>query len=308
MEIAVGVERSQWRGERSDAHLIEALGPGAMLFAVADGFGGSAKGVPSADSALGTLRDYLRRRRRLGAFARSASSAGLRSILLSALEHTNARLFSLGGSHDDFVGSGASLTALLVVGGHAFVAHVGDARAYLVRLGSAEMLTADDAIPVAEPAGGTAAPSSLVAMPRMRSLLWRSLGTQRKLEASIGHVELRSGDCLALCTDGVHRCFEDGELAALLPSDAAVSAADRVARILGIVRARGGLDDGTLLVARDIDGAPAENGSVATSRRARSRIAFLLLLLMLASFGAYALRIDDFNHHPAPLSARVEPR
>ena len=66
--------------------------------------------------------------------------------MLAALDHANARLYSQSGSHEDFVGSGTSLTVVLVVGHHAFVGHVGDARAYLLRLGRLELLTADDAM------------------------------------------------------------------------------------------------------------------------------------------------------------------
>jgi hypothetical protein len=146
-----------------------------------------------------------------GSFGRSASPSGLlRAILLAALDHANARLYAQSGSHEDFVGSGTSLTAVMLVGHQALVGHVGDARAYLLRLGRLDMLTSDDAM-FADTAV-TSAKNALPAKPRTRGLLWRSLGTQAKLEASIAHVELLAGDQLVLCTDGVHRCVDDDEL------------------------------------------------------------------------------------------------
>ena len=89
--------------------------------------------------ALGWVRDYLRRRQRLGAFSRHVSPSDLRSLLLGALDYANGRLYEQSGSHDDFVAGGTSLTAVLIAGHHALVAHVGDARAYLVRLGRLEL-------------------------------------------------------------------------------------------------------------------------------------------------------------------------
>ena len=147
MEVAVGSEVGLWQKHQSDAHLTEAIAPGVTFFGIADGFGEVARSVPTASLALSTVRDYLRRRQRLGAFgARAGSPGSVRALLLAALDHANARLFAQSGSHEDFVGSGASLTAVLIVGHHAFIAHVGDARAYLLRLGHLETLTADDAM------------------------------------------------------------------------------------------------------------------------------------------------------------------
>ena len=64
--------------------------------------------------ALGWVRDYLRRRQRLGAFARHVSPSDLRSLLLGALDYANGRLYEQSGSHDDFVAGGTSLTAVLI--------------------------------------------------------------------------------------------------------------------------------------------------------------------------------------------------
>jgi protein phosphatase len=300
VEVAFGSELGIWQKRQSDAHLADAIAPSVTLFGIADGFGELGRGAGIAPVALATLRDYLRRRQRLGSFGRSASPSALRAVLLAALDHANARLYALSGSHEDFVGSGASLTAVLVVGHHAFVGHVGDARAYLLRLGRLELLTADDAM-----FADTAVPSaktSLPARPRMRGLLWRSLGTQAKLEASIAHVELFSGDQLLLCTDGVHHCVGDDELGdALADSD---SAADVVARVLATTRSRGGVDNGTLIVARDLLGmsAPAF-ASGPHARAVRIAIAVGLLAVSLLSYGVFALRTGFTDHTPGLTSS-----
>jgi serine/threonine protein phosphatase PrpC len=289
MEVAVGTEFGIWQRRQSDAHLAENIAPNVTLFAIADGFGEVGRGVPVASLALGTLRDYLRRRHRVGSFARNLSPGGLRSILLAALDHANARLYEQSGSHDDFVGGGTSLTAVMIVGHHAFVGHIGDARAYLLRLGRVDILTADDAM--FADAAVTSAKSSLPPKPRTRGLLWRSLGTQSKLEASLAHVELLAGDQLLLCTDGVHCCIDDDELSEALCDGE--SAADAVARVLAIARARGNVDSGTLIVARDllIAAPPASTGRV-RAPQLRRMLAGVLLAISLLSLGAYVFRFE----------------
>jgi len=294
VEVAFGTESGLWQKRQSDAHLAEAIAPNVTLFGIADGFGEIGRGLATAPLALATIRDYLRRRQRVGSFGKNVSPSSLRAILLAALDHANARLFAQSGSHEDFVGSGTSLTAVLIVGRHAFVGHVGDARAYLLRLGRLETLTADDAM--FADAAVTSAKSSLPAKPRMRGLLWRSLGTQAKLEASIAHIELVGGDQLVLCTDGVHRCIAEDELTdALAESE---TSADVVGRLLAIAKSRGNIDNGTLIVGRDLLVAePARSGKRSPSVPLRALLAIGFLVAALLSYGAYAFH-PGFPDHP----------
>jgi len=294
VEVAVGSDPGLWQHQQSDAYMSEALAPNVTLLGVADGFGVVGRGVPAAHLALGTLRDYLRRRQRRGAFGpRQTTPSHLRALLLNALDHANARLFAQSGSHEDFVGSGTSLTAVLVVGRHAFVGHVGDARAYLQRLGRLETLTNDDAI-FADAAVGnvkTAAP----AKPLIRGLLWRSLGTQAKLEASIAHVELLAGDQIVLCTDGIHRCVDADEIGDTLA--VADSTTDAVALLLGLAKTRGTTDNATVIVGREllVASAPA---SLERDRydRLRGAIALTLLAAFAISFAFYVYRFGFVTH------------
>jgi protein phosphatase len=294
VEVAVGTELGIWQRRQSDAHLAECIAPNVTLFALADGFGEIGRGSPVAPLALATLRDYLRRRYRAGSFGRSASPSGLRAILLAALDHANARIYAQSGSHEDFVGSGTSLTAVMLVGHQALVGHVGDARAYLLRLGRLDMLTSDDAM--FADAAVTSAKTMLPAKPRTRGLLWRSLGTQAKLEASIAHVELLAGDQLVLCTDGVHRCVDDDELTdALAESE---SSADAVARVLGTAKARGNVDNGTLIVGRELlVSTPPALGLPAQSRNTvRAILCLALIITTLTLFGVYWVRGGVGDH------------
>jgi protein phosphatase len=280
VEIAVGSDLGIWQRQNNDAYLHESIAPGITFFGIADGFGAVGSGLPTAVVALETVRDYLRRRQRLGAgHGRAGSPASARALLLAALDHANARLFALGGSHEDFVGSGTSLTAVLLVGHHAFVGHVGDGRAYLLRRDYLESLTADDALFADVPAH---AKTSLPAKPRMQSVLWRSLGTQAKLEASIAHVELLGGDQLVLCTDGVHRCLSSEEIGRALME--AQTAGDAVGRLLATTKTRGNLDNGTLIVGRDLLAAqPFAAGGA--KRLIGLRIAFTTLALAALALG-----------------------
>lgn len=300
MEVAFGSELGLLRGVPSDAHVVDALAPGVTLVAVADGFGEPGRGNATAHLALTTVRDFVRRRQRVGSFDRNVSPSGVRALLLGALDRANGRLYEQSGSHEDFVASGTSLTAVLVVGAHAFVGHVGDARAYLARLGRLEMLTADDAM-FADTAV-TSTKTTAVSKPRARGLLWRSLGTQAKLEASISHVELLAGDRFLLCTDGAHRCIDDAEFGDAFASDD--DAGEIVGRLLASLRARGNLDHATVVVARDVlsSSQPVRRPFALRLRplRLALAIAALSVVFALVCAGVLAIRTgyaDRPNHH-----------
>jgi serine/threonine protein phosphatase PrpC len=294
VEVAVGSDLGIWQKQQSDAYLTEALAPNVTLLGVADGFGVIGRGTPTAHIALATVRDYLRRRQRRGAFgARTATPGNLRALLLAALDHTNARLYAQSGSHEDFVGSGTSLTAVLVVGHHAFVAHVGDARAYLMRLGRLETLTTDDEI--FSDATFSNSKTSVPAKPLIRGLLWRSLGTQPKLEVSIFHYELLAGDQLVLCTDGIHRCIDTEEIGDAI--EGADCAADAVGQLLGIAKARGTIDNATLIVSRELlVGANPAAATAGRLDRLRATIALVMLATFAISFAIYVYRFGFVTH------------
>jgi len=292
LEIAVGSNVGFWQVRQTDAHIAEVIAPGITLLALADGFGAADKGLPTAEVALATLRDYLRRRRSFTLGSRQAPSH-VQNLLLSALDLVNARLYAQSGSNDDFVGSGTSLTAVLIVNNHAFVGHAGDSRAYLMRLGGLELLTADDA--VFTDATVTSAKTSVHAKPRPRGLLWRSLGTQPKLEASISHLELMPGDRLLLCTDGVHRSLESDEVGDAL--EASNDPADSVTALLTLARDRGNADNGTLIVARELLVAPPPSPRRRTRSDAFGSAATVLLMVAcILAVAFYAYRFVHVAH------------
>ena len=278
MDIAVGEQRGMWQRESADAYLSETLAPGVVLVAVADGFGTIVRGVPVAKSGLLLLRDFLRRKARAGTLtARNASPATQRQTMLAAFSFVNARLYTQSGSHEDYVASGTSMTALLLVGDDAFIGHVGATRAYLLRHEMLASLTEDDAVILDVP---RTTKSVIPAEPATRSLLTRTLGTQAALEASTLHVELLGSDRVALCTDGVHRCVDVEDLRAALAMPDTPS--DTVGRILASVRAYGGLDGGTVIVGRDLTSGPhGEDAAEGCQQPHAVRIAAIMAIILV---------------------------
>jgi protein phosphatase len=249
MEIAVGSRPGVPQRGGDEAYVAEIVAPGIVLLAVAHGFG-RIRERPAPAVAAEAVRDSLKRRVR-------SERRDPRSALSAAFSAANARVYAHSGSTDDFVASGTSLTAALIVGDHAFVGHVGATRAYLGRDGALSTLTTDDAV-----GDGP-----------MR-LLTRTLGTQPTLEPSLAHMRLMHGDALVLSSGALHELLDDDEIADALRASA--SSEDVTARLLAIAGIRGD-GAGTVIVGRAFHEVSPETGG----RRPNVREAAVVLAVML---------------------------
>ncbi len=149
---------------------------------------------------------------------------------------------------------GTTATCVAVEDGKLTLGHVGDTRAYLLRDGALSQLTADHSLVAAMVASGILTKEEARGHPDSNKVL-RSLGSQRQLPD--GYVDdltqaygqpslqLRPGDWLLLCTDGVWGSVDDERLRATV-----VEAADcpTVARLAIEQALRAGAPDNAAIV------------------------------------------------------------
>ncbi len=109
----------------------EALARKGCLFAVADGMGGHSAGQIASELALKTLIDH---------YYRDTTPLILES-LRAGLQKANALIYDAARIVPDRSGMGTTMTALLVRGKEAFIAHVGDSRCYMLRGGELNLLS-----------------------------------------------------------------------------------------------------------------------------------------------------------------------
>ncbi len=167
------------RGDRASCLSLQ-LGTRSWLFAVARGFG-TIDGVAAAPATLARVRGECERRLKAERFRRAIDRPqAAATAVLAVLSRVNDDIFSRSASHDDYVTAGCSLTATLVVRGHAYVIHSGGTAAYLAHRGDVTALTAEDALEAATP------------------LLSRALGAAASLDVSVSSVAVDSGDVMIL--------------------------------------------------------------------------------------------------------------
>ncbi|HEU4614936.1 MAG TPA: protein phosphatase 2C domain-containing protein [Kofleriaceae bacterium] len=144
-------------------------------------------------------------------------------------------------------GMGTTVSAAGVVGDRLVVATVGDSRAYVLRNSEIVQVTQDQSLSSALIAAGHDPEQA----ERAGSAILQALGVGEDVEPSLSIIELRRGDRILLCSDGLHGLVGDPAIRLLMsePHDVA----DVVKLLVTAARAAGGTDNITAVVA-DVDG------------------------------------------------------
>ena len=189
---------------------------GTLLLAVADGVGGSAGGEIAANAAIVELADR---------FFGSAAGRAIEERLADAIRDANTavlRAAEASGNRD----AATTLVAAAIAGDRAIVANLGDSRAYLVRDGEPHQLTED------HHADRSAA-------------ITRFAGDPRGVQPDVFVEDLRTGDRLVLCSDGLTRHVDAAEIAHLAAGAEPGAATDA---LVDLALSRGGEDNVTVVL------------------------------------------------------------
>ncbi|NLW07496.1 MAG: Stp1/IreP family PP2C-type Ser/Thr phosphatase [Clostridia bacterium] len=206
------------------------------LIAVADGMGGHQAGEVASHLALNTLRERL--------LDRPADDplAGL----MAATAVANETVFRSSLSNQEQEGMGTTLTAIRVVGNKGFLVHIGDSRAYLYREGRLQHLTDDHSYVGELVRCGSLTLDEARHHPR-RNVLTRALGTEKSVEVDNLELELKPGDRLLLCTDGLYEVISDAEIQTIIACNPELKRATQ--ELLELALKRGGPDNITVVLA-----------------------------------------------------------
>ena len=247
---------------------------GARLLVVAAGMGGHAGGETASRVAVETVEAFV---------GRSAGDPAW--LLQAALEAANHRVHAEAQSDPSLAGMGTTGVALLFPSnGGAWVAHVGDSRAYRLRDGRLEQLTPDHSLVAELERRGMITAEEARVHPRRNEVL-RCIGLDPEVDVDVAAVDVQPGDQYLLCSDGLCGVLGDGEIAAeLLRTTPEVAAR----RLVDAANERGGPDNITVQIAR-IPGAAGRAGRTLEALQARRVARPLVVAGIFAALCALAL-------------------
>ncbi len=257
--------RSHWGMVRSDNQdFVGVYAPAAHsghspLFVIADGMGGHAAGGVASRLAVETM---------IEAWLTNPTEP-VSQALKNAVRSANADVFGESFEPDQH-GMGTTLTALTIslTTGLAYIAHIGDSRAYLVRDRYCSQLTSDHSRVAEMVRAKLLSPAEAAEHPG-RSMLTRNLGATPGVNVDVTQTELRVGDVIILCSDGLWDTVTAEELAETAGAPGPDVSAGM---LLDTALARGATDNVSVIVVRitsSLNLPPAELTKSSRSRRAR---------------------------------------
>lgn len=268
------------REENQDALLIhdpedpEVLTTKGILVALADGMGGLEEGRLASKLAVDAARE-----------AYYCDPSPPRESLESAVRAANEAIYR---HSQDVRGGrqmGSTLTALAIVGGKAFVAQVGDSRAYRYRRGTISQITRDHSLVRELIDRGEIDESAAIFNPH-RNILTRGLGLRDEVAADVYEVgELETGDTILLSSDGLHGLVQEDELASCLERFGTNLAA-ACQELVRVARDRGGPDNITVAIAQAEESAGGPGASHRRGGGSGDQSGWLLPILVFISFAA----------------------
>jgi protein phosphatase len=264
LRVAAGSDRGRQRPHNEDRLVLGRFGrfegrggpSDGIVLGVCDGMGGALAGEVASALASETIVSEMR-----CAAARSRSAVA--RSLLESVERASQRVLERSMLDPATRGMGTTATACAMIDRELFVAQVGDSRAYLARRGRLTQLTRDQTLAMLLVEKGQHPPEEAKSS-EFGHVILQALGTQERVEVDLRSVDVRDGDVLLVCSDGLSGVVPDDELLAALAADPRVAVATLIARANEL----GGPDNVSCIVAR-VEGvamAPDDDAPVVARR------------------------------------------
>ncbi|MEK6743527.1 MAG: protein phosphatase 2C domain-containing protein [Nitrospirota bacterium] len=200
----------------------------AGLYLLADGMSGPRAGRVASRLAVRKAHAFLKER------SAHTPDAGILPLLTRALEHAHGVVQKASLKRGALSGMGTTLIVLCIRGETAYLSHVGDSRAYLIRQGTLSRITTDHTTDYGIEQDVMLRELFFYHKARVLS---QALGPSKKVVCDSHSIDLLPGDRILLCSDGLTDMLSDGAIEEMLKvhgddiektSDLLVEAANRM--------------------------------------------------------------------------------
>lgn len=221
------------------------VGPKGSLLIVADGMGGAAAGEVASKLGSETIYEHLAK-----SWANDSENTPQQFAyrLKEAVEEANSRIQRYAKEHPEMRGMGTTTTAVGVLADQIYLTQVGDSRAYLVRDGEGIQLTKDQSLMQRLVDAGEITEEEAEKSDR-RNIILQALGPDPKVRVDLTSQQLRRGDALVLCSDGLSGQVSREEITERV-ADSNKNLPDICTELIDLANERGGPDNITVVIAR----------------------------------------------------------
>ena len=203
------------------------------LFTVADGMGGHNAGDYASSHAVRILVDEIR----------EDADYNPVKVIRHAIEAANTEIRNRAQEDENLRGMGTTMVVATIVDQYAYVANVGDSRLYLIGH-EINQVTEDHSYVAAMMRAGELTEEQARNHPE-KNVITRAIGVAWEVKADFFEVDLKPGDKVMMCSDGLSNMIEDQRLYDVISSN---SVEDSVRILIDEAKENGGYDNITVIV------------------------------------------------------------
>src|SRR5204863_5416901 len=176
-----------------------------------------------------------------------ATPEAIAPSLKQAAKKANAMRHAYATSHQEYRGMGTTATIARLLADTLYLAQVGDSRAYLVRDGVVKQITKDQSLMQKLIEAGELTEEE-AAQSERRNIILQALGPEPLIKIDLTHQQVRRGDVLVLCSDGLSGQVGKDEIARIVTEEPDLVSACK--RLIDRANENGGPDNITVIAAR----------------------------------------------------------
>ncbi len=217
------------------------VGTCGNLFAVCDGMGGAAAGEVASQMAVDLIYELMATGEAI------ATRDDLARNMVKAVEEAGLRIYEEARADRTRRGMGTTSTVAALVDDRLFLAQVGDSRAYVLRGDQFVQVTRDQSLVNQLIEAGQLTEEEAETFEH-NNIILQALGTSETVQVDLTYVDLKAGDVLLMCSDGLSGMIRDSELKEVL--EAVAEPIDACRELTERANAAGGHDNITVLVVK----------------------------------------------------------
>ena len=183
---------------------------GVAILAVCDGMGGANAGNVASRFAIDTFVERVQEQ-----LSSQMSREAIERALREAAYAANETVFRLSTRQPEFAGMGTTIVAGVITQEKARLLHMGDRRPDEIDAKNSVQLTEDHSSVNEMVRQGKLRAEDARTHPN-RNLITRAVGVDPRVEGDVYEVDLREGEVLLLCSDGLSGMVEDEQIAAIV--------------------------------------------------------------------------------------------
>lgn len=209
-----------------------------VLAVVCDGMGGARAGQIASGMACDIFAETV--------MERTSEHTGkkLEALLKEAVSLANSSIYQKSHTDEHYAGMGTTMVATICKNSKATILNVGDSRAYFIDAEGISRITRDHSLVEDMIERGTITESEAHTHPN-KNVITRAVGTEREICADIYTKEIKSGEYILLCSDGLSNLLNEQEMLYEVLYGEAESACERLCEI---ANSRGGFDNITAVL------------------------------------------------------------